>query len=87
MATWDTDTAPERFHERQPGRYQAKLTLPSPLLKAGRYQVMAGMGIANVRGVHNPDTCLAFDVLEESMGTSLVSFAGKRPGKLAIPID
>jgi lipopolysaccharide transport system ATP-binding protein len=87
LPTWDTDTVPGRFHNREPGRYKAIIRLPSPLLKAGRYQVSVGMGIANVRGVHNPELYLPFDVVEESLGTSLVSFAEKRPGKLAIPIE
>lgn len=87
LPTWDTDTVPERFHQRKAGYFRARLRLPSPLLKAGRYHVSVGMGIANVRGVHNPDTHLAFDVVEESLGTSLVAFGEKRPGRLAIPID
>jgi len=87
LPTWDTDTAPERFHQREPGYYRARVVLPSPLLRAGRYQVRVSMGIANVRCVHDPAKYLTFEIIEESLGTSLVSFANKRPGRLAVPIN
>ncbi len=43
--TWDTDTVPDRFHNRKQGHYRARITLPCPLLKAVRYEIKPAMGI------------------------------------------
>src|SRR5262249_6411582 len=86
FSTWDTDTSPERFQRRPPGTYRMRFQIPVPLLKAGRYQLWAGMGIANTRSVHPPEEMLAFDVEEHSVATSLLSYAQRRPGRLVVPL-
>jgi len=85
--SWDTDGEPDRLEGRVPGRYTARVTLPAPLLKAGVYELHFGMGIARVRGVHNPAEGLRLMIAEHSVDVGCLSYAGDRVGALAMPLN
>jgi len=87
FTTWDTDTCPERRGVRVPGTYVSRVRIPAPLLKAGRYHLKVGMGFANVKAVHDPDRLLPFDVVEDSIGTSLLSYSQAHQGLLVMPLE
>lgn len=87
--SFDTDTHPELFQHREPGKYKAKVTIPMPLLKEGNYSLTPTMGIINSRGAfhHRIVDAINFDVnLISKMGT-MVSYERKRSGKVAVEID
>ncbi len=86
ISTWDSDEDSDQMNRRVPGWYSAIFSVPTPLLKAGVYSIRAGMGVPNVRGIHNPPEELAFEIGEENVPASLLSYSMNRPGKLAIPI-
>ncbi len=87
FTSWDTDTRPERFHDREPGVYQARIQFPVPLLKAGHYQLYTGVVQANWKVIHDPQRLLPFDVVEDTVGTSLLSYGRKQQGILVMPLD
>jgi lipopolysaccharide transport system ATP-binding protein len=84
--TWDTDADPARLEPRAPGRYTARVVLPAPLLKAGQYQLRFEMGVIRTRSVHKPDEGLTLTVIEQSVGTNLLSYSADRAGRLVVPL-
>ncbi len=87
FASWDTDTQPDRLHVRSTGINKEIVTIPAPLIKAGRYQLKFWTAVANVRVVHNPAVLLPFDIVEDTIDASLLSYAGREAGYLALPLD
>lgn len=78
----------ERLQEGEsPIRHHARLALPTPLLKAGSYEVRFGMGIARVRSVHSPEEALRLDIVESTSDTSHVSYSKNRIGQLVVPLE
>jgi lipopolysaccharide transport system ATP-binding protein len=87
FTTWDTDNSPERRGPRDAGTFRGRVRVPAPLLRAGRYHLKVGIGIANVKAIHDPDRLLPFDVVEDTVGTSLLSYGPTQPGMLVMPLD
>jgi len=85
--SFDSDTAPERLETRRPGLYKCTVPLPRPLLKPGRHSVSTHVGIANVSCVQKLEDVLAFEVALLSEPSALLSYAGKRPGAIAVPLS
>lgn len=90
LMSYDTDAASDRFELRQPGHYRTRVTLPTPLLKAGQYTVDASAGVTfgrTSKSMHRVTNALTFDVELLSKSGSLSSYAASRPGKLALELD
>lgn len=87
LLSWDTDLAPARLERREPGTYRATVRLPSPLLKAGSYELQFGMGIVSVRSVHDPEETLRLQVAENSTDCGHLSYSKNRIGQVLAPLD
>jgi lipopolysaccharide transport system ATP-binding protein len=88
LASFDVDESPEYHRNREPGLYHARIELPSPLLKAGRYVVGVDAGHTG-RGQRldaHPEA-LSFEIEELSVDVTHKSYAQKRPGALALPLE
>lgn len=87
FTSFDTDTVPERHQARSVGRYTARINIPSPLLKDGIYTVVVNAGYANVQRIQNIENALKFEVELISVPSAFVSYANKRFGVIAMPLD
>jgi len=86
--TWDTDKEPALLDHREPGRYCTRVTLPTPLLKEGIYEVQSTIGFVMGRGLGNQRISdLSFRVFLHSESGTNVSYAGRRRGKIAAKLD
>jgi lipopolysaccharide transport system ATP-binding protein len=85
--SFDTDVGSNEQGIRTPGLYRCRVELPCPLLKPGRYSITTNTGIANVCTYQRLEDVLMFDVELYSKPSSLLSYAEKRPGVIAVPIE
>lgn len=85
--TFDTDCDLDKFGTRAEGRYRCCVELPCPLLKSGRYSITTNTGIANTCTYQRLENALMFNVELSSRPSSLLSYADKRPGLIAVPLD
>jgi len=85
--SFDTDCSPELLHSREEGAYVSRVELPCPLLKSGHYSLTLGTGIANADKIQHLEDILVFDVELLSQPSSLISYAEKRPGLIAVPLN
>lgn len=84
--SFDTDENPKIPKEKVKGMYTSRVELPCPLLKPGHYSITPGTGIANSKKIQHLEDFLRFDVELLSQPSSLVSYAEKRPGMIAVPL-
>jgi lipopolysaccharide transport system ATP-binding protein len=84
--SFDTDTDFQNFKSRTSGLYKCRVELPCPLLKPGRYSITTNTGIANTCIYQRLEDVLTFDVELYSKPSSLLSYAERRPGMIAVPI-
>ena len=84
--TFDTDEEADLHTKRNPGLYEAMISLPAEILKAGSYRIGVASGITNdeaSRAHHqNFENLLTFEV-RESVDTSLKAFSQRRLGIIA----
>jgi lipopolysaccharide transport system ATP-binding protein len=85
--SFDTDMELSKKHIRTPGLYKSRIELPCPLLKSGRYSITVNTGIANICTYQRLEDVLMFDVELHSKPSSLLSYADKRPGVIAVPLE
>lgn len=84
--SFDTDMDPSKYTIREPGIYRAHIKLPCPLLKDGVYTVTVNTGIANTCTYQRLEEVLTFEVSLFSKPSTLLSYADRRPGVLAMPL-
>jgi lipopolysaccharide transport system ATP-binding protein len=89
LMSFDTDTQPERLERREAGSYQARVTLPCPLLKEGQYSIAAAIGITKGKGedVHSIPDAIQFEVILISKAGALLSYSANRRGKIAVELN
>lgn len=85
--SFDTDMDPSKHAIRQPGLYKSCIALPCPLLKSGSYTITVNTGIANTCTYQRLEDVLMFEVDHYSKPSSLISYAAKRPGVIAVPLS
>jgi lipopolysaccharide transport system ATP-binding protein len=82
FSTADTDTAPERFGERPPGQYLARVKLPTRQLNVGTYHLAVGLGIPGVESFDRREA-LTFSIRDSrDFGTGKET--GRRAGLLLV---
>ena len=84
--SFDTDENEILLERRKPGYYVSRIKIPSPLLKAGRYTVSTNTGIINLTTFQHLEDVLSFDIELQSKPSSLLSYADKRNGVIAMPL-
>jgi lipopolysaccharide transport system ATP-binding protein len=88
--SFDTDEDADLFKRRNPGQYEAVISLPSEVFKAGLYTIGLDSGITNnhaSRANHQHfDNFLTFEV-RETFDTSLKSYSPHRGGSTAFRLD
>ncbi|WP_026840443.1 ABC transporter ATP-binding protein [Citrifermentans bremense] len=85
--SFDTDTVLDRRASRPKGLYRSRIKLPSPLFKSGSYSITTSTGIVNTCTYQRLEDVLAFGVELHSRPSSLLSYADKRPGVIAVPLE
>jgi lipopolysaccharide transport system ATP-binding protein len=85
--SFDTDVKEKNLYSRQSGFYKSQVKLPCPLLKPGTYSITPGTGIANIGKLQHLEEVLNFEVQLTSKPSSLLSYAEKRPGMIAVPLS
>jgi len=85
--SFDTDLGLNGQGIRASGHYKSHIELPCPLLKSGRYSITTNTGIANTCTYQRLEDVLMFDVELNSIPSSLLSYAEKRPGLMAVPLE
>lgn len=84
--SFDTDEDVLNLNPRVPGLYVSRIEIPSPLLKPGNYSISIKTGIINVATFQHLEDILSFNVELLSRPSSLLSYAEKRNGMIAVPI-
>jgi lipopolysaccharide transport system ATP-binding protein len=88
--TFDTDEDPELLKRRNPGQYEATISLPTDVLKAGLYTIGMDSGIINNEASRldhqHFDNLLTFEI-REAFATSLKGYAPQRNGALALRLN
>ncbi|MBI1223985.1 MAG: ATP-binding cassette domain-containing protein [Bacteroidetes bacterium] len=84
--SFDTDLNQTLLNNRKIGLYKTQVAIPRGRLKPGNYAISIGCGIANVTKIEHFENCLEFEVVLESQNESLVSYASKRSGIIALPL-
>ncbi len=84
--SFDSDVDADVVMRREVGHYKSHVEIPCPLLKPGHYSITPGTGIANSSKIQHLENALRFDVALLAQSSSLVSYAEKRPGLIAVPI-
>ena len=85
--SFDTDTDASRWETRQPGTYRSCISLPCPLLKSGHYSITCGTVIPNVAVLQRIEGALEFEVEFQSIPSASLSYAEKRSGVIAVPVN
>jgi lipopolysaccharide transport system ATP-binding protein len=85
--SFDTDKHPELLDHREAGLYACRIELPHPLLKPGKYIITPGTGVANMHKIQHLADALGFEIVLRSRPSSFLSFAEKRPGSIAMPLN
>jgi lipopolysaccharide transport system ATP-binding protein len=85
--SFDTDNNVKLLEKRTPGLYRTKIQIPSPLLKPGNYTFSINTGIINIETFQHLEDILSFIVELRSKPSSLLAYAEKRKGIIAVPID
>lgn len=85
--TFDTDEAPNYLDYRPEGLYETKVVIPAGLLKPDQYFLNFNTGIANVAILDRVDQSVGFKIELQSRNDSYLSFAEKRPGVIAMPLN
>ncbi|MBD2666138.1 ABC transporter related protein [Richelia sinica FACHB-800] len=86
LLSFDTDADSAKLNTREKGIYKSTVKLPCPLLKSGKYSLSIKTGIANLAVFQQLDDILNFEVDLVSQDSSLLSYADKRPGLIAVPL-
>jgi len=87
LLSFDTDENPERLESRGPGCYVAEIRIPARLLKPGTYALTINTGRANSDVWQRLETCVQFDIDLLGRDSSHLSYAAKRPGLIASPLE
>lgn len=85
--SFDTDLQKELLKVRQAGHYESNVTIRGGTLKPGDYSLSIGSGIVNSHKIEHHHHCLAFRVECLSVEESFASFARKRNGVIALPLN
>jgi lipopolysaccharide transport system ATP-binding protein len=85
--SFDSDTDFGKLNFRHPKRWKSRITLPCPLLKPGHYSITVGTGIANKNKIQHLENAISFDVDIFSKPSTFLSYAAKRPGVIAVPLE
>lgn len=85
--SFDTDTNIQKLEKRELGLYKTRVHLPCPLLKSGKYSISVNTGIVNSSTFQHLEEILIFEVELLSKPSSLLSYAEKRPGMIAVPLS
>ncbi|MEN7549774.1 ABC transporter ATP-binding protein [Rapidithrix thailandica] len=79
--SFDTDVDPDRLERREPGRYQARVELPTPL-KAGLYTLNFDIGVYGSRNLEMVYDLFSFEIEERSFNSRFKSYAARKDGKI-----
>jgi lipopolysaccharide transport system ATP-binding protein len=85
--SFDTDLDTERLDERAAGTYKAIVKIPAQTIKPGNYSLSFNTGIANLETYLRLENCLSFAVTLAQENESFISYAEKRPGVVAMPLQ
>ena len=85
LTSFDTDCSPH-YHVYDVGFYEYHISLPTEILKAGRYTVSISIGI-NRQVIENLKDIINFSLLEISENTSFKGYSEQRPGILRLPLS
>lgn len=87
--SFDTDTHPERLETREVGQYRTCVTLPTPLLKQGKYALDLTIGYVRDGGGnrHRIENALNFDIELLSKAGTFLSYDVHRRGIIALDLD
>jgi lipopolysaccharide transport system ATP-binding protein len=85
--SFDTDQDSKKLGVRETGRYHSRVVIPAPLLKPGQYTITPGTGIANSHKIQHLEDALSFRVDLTSRPSTFLSYAEKRSGSIAVPLD
>jgi lipopolysaccharide transport system ATP-binding protein len=84
--SFDTDEDPILLDKRVPGCYVSRIQIPSPLLKPGNYSICTNTGIINTTTFQHLEDILSLNVELQSKPSSLLGYADKRKGIIAVPL-
>ncbi|KKG14905.1 hypothetical protein EO98_01275 [Methanosarcina sp. 2.H.T.1A.6] len=84
--SFDTDLNNSILELRNPGIYHCIITLPHPLFKPGHYTITFNTGIINSTTFQRLEEIICFEIQLLSQPSSLLSYADKRPGIIALPV-
>ena len=85
--SFDTDSYPDRLEGRKCGIYNSRINIPTPLLKSGRYTLTLRTGIINQQNYQTLEEILCFNVDLISRPSTFLSYAERRIGLLALPLN
>jgi lipopolysaccharide transport system ATP-binding protein len=86
FTSYDIDVETHLFVSREAGHYQARIQIPSHLLKAGMYTVLIGLGRSGVGVIDQKIDALVFDITDTSEDTTHKGYAVSRAGMLALSL-
>jgi len=84
--SFDTDLNESILEHRKPGIYHCTVTLPQSLFKPGYYTITFNTGIINSATFQRLEDVIRFEIQLLSKPSSLLSYADKRPGIIAMPL-
>jgi lipopolysaccharide transport system ATP-binding protein len=84
---FDTDLNMDLLDVREAGIYEAKIQIPRLTLKPGIYFISFNTGIANVERYTTLEKCLVFQIILCDEDETFISYAERRPGVLAMPLN
>jgi lipopolysaccharide transport system ATP-binding protein len=85
--SFDTDENHEYLDYRLKGIYEATIMIPGGILKPGQYFLNFKTGIANVSIIESIEKYIGFKVELQSRNDTYLSYAEKRPGIIAMPLN
>jgi lipopolysaccharide transport system ATP-binding protein len=85
FSTADTDSNPDLFQERLPGKYLAQVKLPTTSLNTGTYNIAIGLGIPGIE-VFDRQEALAF-TLHDTGDFGTLKEGSRRSGLLLVETD
>lgn len=85
--SFDTDLDKSRLGEREVGTYRTVVKIPALTLKPGKYALTFNTGIANTETHLRLEKCLVFAVQLDDEDETFISYAERRPGVIAMPLN
>jgi lipopolysaccharide transport system ATP-binding protein len=84
LRTFDTDQLEDPLPVVEPGRYEARCTIPPMFLKAGSYSLALDAGTPE-RQIQEIESVASFEIEERSVNTHSRGYRRDRPGQVIFP--